>query len=328
METRDDHGLQRQAHSVMESCVKAAYTTTMFGRRDGRRGDQLRRMEAELGCVEGADGSCRVCLGDTCAFVLVQGPLEWAAGGGEGAVASWNRQGRGTERAVGHGRRQPRLGRVECVWVGGGGGGDAEGEPEGGVQEHRAAAASAIERIFSAQIIREAFPHCTVSIVVHEWMDDGGALAAAIIGTSLALMQAAVPLRSALTAFCIGVPRYREANPDTASRGDGEERGADTSPYWADPTRAEASAMCSALATVALDGHGRVAYAEVSRVAYDQGEHDMGAAKAPVMPTETGGAWAVDLLLAAQGAAPALHQFMRQVSEQYMEKSLAVAARS
>ncbi|KAK4537745.1 hypothetical protein CDCA_CDCA14G3770 [Cyanidium caldarium] len=319
----------------MESCVPSEYTTTMFGRRDGRRGDQLRRMEAELGCVEGADGSCRVCLGDTCADVLVQGPLEWAAGGGEGAAASRNRLGRGTERGVGHGRRQPRLGRVECVWVGGGGGGgdddDADGGPEGGdggIQEHRAAAASVIERIFSAQIIREAFPHCTVLIVVHEWMDDGGALAAAIIGTSLALMQAAVPLRSALTAFCIGVPRYRDANPDTASRENGKGRGADTSPYWADPTRAEASTMCSALATVALDGHGRVAYAEVSRVAYDQGEHDRGAAKAPVMPTETGGAWAVDLLLAAQGAAPALHQFMRQVSEQYMETSLANAARS
>jgi len=188
-------------------------------RRDGRGADQVRACAITLGGLPGADGGATVTLGDTWVTVGIQGP------------------------------RPPRGLRFEC--------------PDGAVLEvlvssvaatagpslTAAAAEDALRAIFTPVILRAAAPRTVITIAAHIVHDGGSALAALILATTAAAIDAGLPLATTVVAAASA------AGPAAAMlHGGSTDDGHATVAVLVDPTNAEETAATSQ-GVFAFDAH-------------------------------------------------------------------------
>ncbi|GLD95282.1 hypothetical protein PINS_up003926 [Pythium insidiosum] len=136
-------------------------------RHDGRAGNELRPFACEQGAHFRADGSARMSHGSSTVLVAVYGP---------GQAKS---------------RRNEQIDRVTI---------DVCFKLEKGVLTSKEKEYEQIIReTFEPIIIGDDYPRAVISIVVQVLEDDGSLLSVAINATSLALMDAGVPMRGVVT---------------------------------------------------------------------------------------------------------------------------------
>ncbi|KAI8622479.1 ribosomal protein S5 domain 2-type protein [Chytriomyces sp. MP71] len=154
---------------------------------DGRRPNELRRIQTEIGGQvgslggSGADGSAYVEQGNTRCLCLVFGPKEPSGRGSvlhdratlnvEFSVASFS----SGERKQKH-RRDKRLLEI----------------------------ASIIKSTFEAVVMTTAYPRSEIAIQIHILQFDGGSLHTAVNATTLALMNAGIPMKDYVVACSAG----------------------------------------------------------------------------------------------------------------------------
>lgn len=192
------------------------------GRRDGRGVGELRPCAITLGGLPGADGGASVTCGDTRVTVGVQGP------------------------------RPPRGLRFESS--------------DGAVLEivvtsvaatpaataALAAAEDALRAVFTPVILRAAAPRTVITIAAHVVHDAGGVLAALIVATSAAAVDAGLPLATTVVAAATAAGPVRALQPAVAGRGSGDAGGAMV--VVCDPTGVEEGAA-AAQGVFAFDAH-------------------------------------------------------------------------
>ncbi|KAI9802454.1 MAG: hypothetical protein M1825_002839 [Sarcosagium campestre] len=150
-------------------------------RLDGRRWNELRRTHAQVSTQAAADGSSYLEMGNTKVICVISGPAEGRRGGGgassdaeikvEIGIASFS--------TVDRKRR-------------------AKGDKR--VLEMQATIANA----FSSALFTHLYPHSTISISLHVLAQDGSLLAACINATTLALIDAGVPMSDYIVACTAG----------------------------------------------------------------------------------------------------------------------------
>lgn len=147
-------------------------------REDGRRAGDLRYIACDIGVLEGVDGSCLYTQGNTKVLASVIGPYEARGSGKRGDV----------QQAV-----------VECQYM---------AAPFATMQRRdltkgtRAAkeVSLLLQQTFEAVIQTSLFPQSTIRIHVLVLQNHGGAVACAINAATVALMHAAIPMRSVVAA--------------------------------------------------------------------------------------------------------------------------------
>ncbi|KAF8423402.1 ribosomal protein S5 domain 2-type protein [Tirmania nivea] len=162
---------------------------------DGRRWNELRRISAQMSTQSAADGSSYLEQGNTKIICTVTGPAEKGSGGagGEGDAsvvfevnyAAFS----GTERKK-RGRGDKRVAEMQ----------------------------SALQRTFGSVILTHLFPRSEIVITLHILSQDGSVLATCINATTLALIDAGIPLYDYVTACTAGssstyMPGEENADP-------------------------------------------------------------------------------------------------------------------
>jgi exosome complex component RRP41 len=150
-------------------------------RQDGRRAKEIRAIHVELGTLARVDGSAMYAQGFTKVLASVHGPHEATFRGKalhdkafltcEFNVASF---------AAGERRRAARN--------------DRQGQE----------LALAVKETFEAVVMTELFPRSEINIFIEVLQADGDTLCAAINATTLALVNAGIPLRAFVTACTAG----------------------------------------------------------------------------------------------------------------------------
>mmetsp|Transcript_11753 Transcript_11753/g.35829 ORF Transcript_11753/g.35829 Transcript_11753/m.35829 type:complete len:245 (-) Transcript_11753:79-813(-) len=142
------------------------------GRRDGRASRELRGLKIEQDLLERCDGSARLSSGGTVVLAAVYGPMECPVRSQEVDQASVSVTVRG---GVGHTLNSAR-------WM--------ERFIRGAVE---------------TSMLMEMHPRTSINIVVHILEEDGSVLAACTNAVSIALVDAAVPMRSVVCAISVGI---------------------------------------------------------------------------------------------------------------------------
>jgi ribonuclease PH len=157
-------------------------TSQRAGRRDGRGAGTMREISVTQGDLLRCDGSSRMRIGLTDVLVAVYGPMECPVhrqlvDRADVHISFRHHASSSTMNAFANRKSLP-------------------GE---------AAAARDLREIVLQSVIVKLHPRKAIAIAVHVLSDDGGAAAAAINATFLALVDAGVSLRSVLTAACVTV---------------------------------------------------------------------------------------------------------------------------
>jgi ribonuclease PH len=158
-------------------------TGARAGRRDGRAAGAMRELSATQGTLQRADGSARVRVGLTDVLVAVYGPMDCPV----------HRQ-LATRADVYVSYRQR----------------ETSGSMPTSSSGSRASAAEAVaSRNIKGTVLESVLavlnPRKAIAIGIHVLSDDGGAIAAAVNATFLALVDAGVPMQSVLTAACTSI---------------------------------------------------------------------------------------------------------------------------
>jgi exosome complex component RRP41 len=153
-------------------------------RLDGRRWSELRTIEARLSVKPSADGSSLFSIGRTSVICLISGPHEA------------RRTGPASDT------KQVSL-DVELSMPGFSSAGDRRRVGKG---DRRAAEmAYTIQSSFAEVVQAGMYPSSTINITLHVLSQDGSLLSALINATTLALIDAGIPLRNYLTSCTAGV---------------------------------------------------------------------------------------------------------------------------
>ncbi|OCT49497.1 Exosome complex component SKI6 [Cladophialophora carrionii] len=157
----------------------STYSQTLL-RQDGRRWNELRRITASISTQPASDGSSLLTLGNTMVLCTVTGPRE-----GRGQRDNKNALVE-TDIHVASFATMDRRRRVRA---------------DKRIQELQ----STISSAFQSHLFTHLYPRSTISISLHVLSLDGGLLVACLNATSLALVDAGVPMPSILSAVTCGV---------------------------------------------------------------------------------------------------------------------------
>mmetsp|Transcript_3468 Transcript_3468/g.9479 ORF Transcript_3468/g.9479 Transcript_3468/m.9479 type:complete len:272 (-) Transcript_3468:1474-2289(-) len=170
------------------------YVSAAGLRTDGRRPGEVRRLKCEIGSVRGADGSALVELGQSAVLVSVTGPREVdgaprASAAGGGAVKA------GADHVD-----------IVCTYsVAAFASMERVRRAGGGTDRRSLEAAGMVRSVVESAILAESLPRSRIEIAVNVLRADGGALSAAINATTLALVDAGVPLIDLACACVVGI---------------------------------------------------------------------------------------------------------------------------
>jgi ribonuclease PH len=180
---------------------------------DGRFRETPRPLRAALSVLDRADGSCQLSQGETYVLVSVFGPIQ----SDQSAKSNYSRL------------QSTRKGTCQVTWL----------EPEPSIvtspspsilpevqaldqwqsyipnqlpepnvlhtrvagMRRRPSAEAVLTRLFSSTILLEEYPLSAIHLIIHVLNDDGGLMAAAIMASSLALMDAGIAQRGFLVAL-------------------------------------------------------------------------------------------------------------------------------
>ncbi|KAJ9132110.1 Exosome complex exonuclease RRP41 [Pleurostoma richardsiae] len=170
----------------------SAYALALL-RVDGRRWNELRRCQAQIRTQAAADGSSYLEMGNTKVMCVVTGPAEPRKGAGAGVGAG----------AGGGGREQNREAEVAVsVIVAGFSSVDRKrrGRMDKRVQEMQSTIANAL----SATLHTHLFPSSTITFSLHVLSQDGSLLAALLNASTLAAIDAGIPMTDYVVACTAG----------------------------------------------------------------------------------------------------------------------------
>ncbi|CAO1605602.1 Exosome non-catalytic core component [Xanthoria calcicola] len=174
----------------------STYTLALL-RLDGRRWNELRRMHAQISTQPTADGSSYLEMGNTKVICTVAGPAEGRkAGGGGGSGGDAN-----------------AMVQVE-IGIAGFSGVDRKRRARGDkrISEMQLTIANA----FSNTLITHLYPHSTILITLHVLSQDGSLLAACLNASTLALIDAGVPMSDYIAACTSGSTSSYNSNDEAA----------------------------------------------------------------------------------------------------------------
>jgi exosome complex component RRP41 len=167
-------------------------------RLDGRRWNELRRIHAQISTQAAADGSSYLEMGNTKILVSVTGPAEGRQSGARG--------GAGTQAKV----------EVEINFAGFSG---MERRRRGGGDKRSKEMEHCLRSAFEGVLLLHLYPHSTITLNIHIISQDGSLLAACINASTLALIDAGIPMTDYLVA-CTAASSASSAAADNASADD------------------------------------------------------------------------------------------------------------
>eukprot|EP00996_Jenningsia_fusiforme_P002234 NODE_3070_length_1056_cov_7.413108_g2818_i0.p1 GENE.NODE_3070_length_1056_cov_7.413108_g2818_i0~~NODE_3070_length_1056_cov_7.413108_g2818_i0.p1 ORF type:complete len:280 (+),score=65.32 NODE_3070_length_1056_cov_7.413108_g2818_i0:97-840(+) len=146
---------------------------------DGRRPNEIRDVEIELGLLDRAEGSCFFALGNTKVLAAVYGPHETA----------WKRSQDGaaivvTLNAASFSSGERRKGKT--------------------MERKEVEMCNTLRRTLESNVSTHLFPNSQIEIYLQVLQEDGGTLAVCLNAASLALMDAGIPMDDFLTACTSG----------------------------------------------------------------------------------------------------------------------------
>ncbi|KAK3235725.1 hypothetical protein CYMTET_54092 [Cymbomonas tetramitiformis] len=144
----------------------------MESREDGREDNQMRQLACERNLLNRADGSARWSQGQSCVLAAVYGPRS----------------------TVGR-KENPEQANIEVVF-----------KPKigfAGVEEHELE--HVIRKTVEGVVLTSLHPRTGISVILQVLQNDGSVLACAINATSMALIDAGVPLKGLVAAVAIAV---------------------------------------------------------------------------------------------------------------------------
>lgn len=156
-------------------------------RLDGRRPKELRRLQAEIGCLANANGSATFEMGNTKVTAAVYGPHEVS-----------NRADMLHDRAL------------LCCEVAAAAFSSGERRKRAGGDRRTAEITRAVKGTLEQTIISELLPRCQIDVFIQILVSDGSATAACINAAMLAFANAGIPLRDMVAACTVG---YLESTP-------------------------------------------------------------------------------------------------------------------
>ena len=187
-------------------------------RLDGRRWNELRRIHAQISTQAAADGSSYLEMGNTKVICTISGPAEvrgrgGGGGGEEGAtvvvdicVAGFSavdrkRRGRGDK----------------YVFLGSFTDGRYFGEQDRLIQRYRRMLemSSTISSAFQSTLFTHLYPRSTITLTISVLSQDGSLLAACLNASTLALIDAGIPMSDYIVACTSGsISSYTSSRPD------------------------------------------------------------------------------------------------------------------
>ncbi|KAH8744963.1 3' exoribonuclease family, domain 1-domain-containing protein [Hyaloscypha finlandica] len=164
-------------------------------RLDGRRWNELRRLTAQISTQAAADGSSYLEMGNTKVICTVTGPSEAKSTGG-------NRSG------------GDRADVQVSISIAGFSGVDRKrrGRGDKRTQEMQTTIANA----FSQSLFTHLYPHSTIVLSLHILSQDGSLLAALLNASTLALIDAGIPMRDYICACTAGSTSSYSSNDEKA----------------------------------------------------------------------------------------------------------------
>ncbi|KAF5519537.1 Exosome complex component SKI6 [Colletotrichum aenigma] len=150
---------------------------------DGRRWNELRRLHAQIRTQEAADGSSYLEMGHTKVMCVVTGPSEPQRRGGAG--------GQTKDAAV----------NVNIVVAGFS---SVDRRKRGRNDKRNQELEAAIAKAVAANLHTHLFPHSSISISLHVLSQDGSLLAALLNASTLALIDAGIPMTDYIAACTAG----------------------------------------------------------------------------------------------------------------------------
>lgn len=151
-------------------------------RLDGRRWNELRHMHAQISTQAAADGSSYLEMGNTKVLCTVSGPSE-------------SRRTNSSSR--------PEASLETTISLAGFSGTDRK-KPASGTDKRISEMQMNISSAFSCTLLTHLYPHSVISVHLHVLAQDGGLLAACINATTLALVDAGIPMTSYISACTAG----------------------------------------------------------------------------------------------------------------------------
>ncbi|KAH6887747.1 3' exoribonuclease family, domain 1-domain-containing protein [Thelonectria olida] len=164
---------------------------------DGRRWNELRRLHAQIRTQDAADGSSYLEMGHTKVMCVVTGPSEQQQQGGRRAQTG----------------RDAAVINVNVV-VAGFSSVDRKkrGRNDKRIQEIEVTIANAL----ASNLHTHLFPHSSINISLHVLSQDGSLLAALLNATTLALIDAGIPMTDYIAACTAGSTSTYAAGDDSA----------------------------------------------------------------------------------------------------------------
>ncbi|OAA38471.1 exosome complex exonuclease RRP41 [Beauveria brongniartii RCEF 3172] len=166
---------------------------------DGRRWNELRRLHALIRTQDAADGSSYLEMGHTKVMCVVSGPSEQQQNQKRGGQANASRDGATVNVNIiiagfssvdrkKRGRNDKRIQEMEIT----------------------------IAKALSSNLHTHIFPHSSISISLHVLSQDGSLLAALLNATTLALIDAGIPMNDYIAACTAGSTSSFAAGDDSA----------------------------------------------------------------------------------------------------------------
>ncbi|KAL8646587.1 MAG: hypothetical protein Q9226_006795 [Calogaya cf. arnoldii] len=163
-------------------------------RLDGRRWNELRRMHAQISTQPTADGSSYLEMGNTKIICTVAGPAEGRRAGGTGGDAN----------------------AVVQVEIGIAGFCGVDRKRRGRGDKRTSEMQMTIANAFSNTLFTHLYPHSTILITLHVLSQDGSLLAACLNASTLALIDAGVPMSDYVAACTSGSTSSYSSNDEAA----------------------------------------------------------------------------------------------------------------
>ncbi|KAI1491310.1 exoribonuclease family protein [Biscogniauxia mediterranea] len=166
---------------------------------DGRRWNELRRLNGQIRTQAAADGSSYLEMGNTKVMCVVTGPSEENKRRGQAAVATTGAAGAGATSSAASGSNADVS--VSIV-VGGFSSVDRKKRARGDkrIQELQ----TTVSKALAATLHTHLYPRSTIAVSLHVLSQDGSLLAALINASTLALVDAGVPMADYLVACTAG----------------------------------------------------------------------------------------------------------------------------